>query len=86
MDDEVANASEADNVPCRGSTPTATVGPEIETPRYRLLGDAPDLATRWGAARAFTTVMPNGMAASLSFADVDRFRRLRRLFAREPEP
>jgi long-chain acyl-CoA synthetase len=31
------------------------------------------LAARRPTARAFTTIMPNGMAASLSFADVDRY-------------
>jgi long-chain acyl-CoA synthetase len=49
------------------------VGAEIETPRYALLGEATrDLAARRGAAKAFTTIMPNGMAATLSFTDVDR--------------
>jgi long-chain acyl-CoA synthetase len=51
----------------------AGVPARIETPPYRLLGEmAPDLAARRPAARAFTTVMPNGMAASLTFAEVDR--------------
>ncbi len=51
----------------------SSVGAEIETPRYALLGEATrDLSARRGAAKAFTTIMPNGMAASLSFADVDR--------------
>lgn len=46
---------------------------KIETPRYRLLGEAaPDLAAQRGAHKAFTTIMPNGMSGSLSFADVDR--------------
>ncbi|WP_395666768.1 AMP-binding protein [Methylocella sp.] len=44
-----------------------------EPPRYRLLGEAPaDLAARRGAARAFLTVLPNGLSGSLSFSDVDR--------------
>ena len=44
----------------------------IETPPYRLLGDIPaDLAARRGQLCAFTTVLPNGMAGDLSFADVD---------------
>jgi long-chain acyl-CoA synthetase len=51
----------------------SSVGAEIETPRYGLLGEAArDLAARRGAAKAFTTIMPNGMAASLSFIEVDR--------------
>jgi long-chain acyl-CoA synthetase len=38
------------------------------------LGDiAGDLAARRPAARAFTTILPNGRAASLSFAQVDRY-------------
>jgi long-chain acyl-CoA synthetase len=45
----------------------------IDQPTHRLVGDlAHDLAAHRRDARAFTTVMPNGMAASLSFADVDR--------------
>jgi long-chain acyl-CoA synthetase len=51
----------------------SSIAAEIETPRYALLGEAPgDLAARRGPAKAFTTIMPNGMAASLSFTDVDR--------------
>ncbi len=47
---------------------------EIEAPRYRLLGEvARDLARRCPAAKAFTTLMPNGMAGSLGFAEVDRY-------------
>jgi long-chain acyl-CoA synthetase len=46
----------------------------IAAPQYGLLGEiAPDLAARKPAALAFTAIMPNGMAASLSFADVDRY-------------
>jgi len=46
----------------------------IESPPYSLLGEiAPDLAARKPAGQAFTVVMPNGMAASLSYADVDRY-------------
>ena len=45
----------------------------IDITPYNLLGDlARDLAARRLDARAFTTVMPNGMAASLTFAQVDR--------------
>lgn len=46
----------------------------IEAPPYRLLGDiARDLAVRRPDKKAFTTLMPNGMAASLSFADIDTY-------------
>ncbi len=75
MDDEVPIASETDNVtfPWLAAYP-AGVPARIETPPYGLLGEiAPDLAARRPAARAFTTIMPNGMAASLSFAQVDRY-------------
>ena len=75
MDDEVANASKADNVtfPWLAAYP-AGVPARIETPPYGLLGEiALDLAARRPAARAFTTIMPNGMAASLTFAEVDRY-------------
>ncbi len=45
----------------------------VETTAHRLVGDlVRDLAARRGDARAFTTVMPNGMKASLSFAEVDK--------------
>jgi long-chain acyl-CoA synthetase len=41
---------------------------------YGLLGDlARDAARRNPDGRAFTTVMPNGMSARLTFAEVDRF-------------
>jgi long-chain acyl-CoA synthetase len=47
---------------------------EIGPLRYRLLGEvAGDLARRRPAARAFTTIMPNGMSGSLGFAEVDRY-------------
>jgi long-chain acyl-CoA synthetase len=75
MDDEVPIASETENVtfPWLAAYPPG-VPARIETPRYGLLGEiAPDLAARRPAARAFTIVMPNGMAASLSFAQVDRY-------------
>ena len=46
----------------------------IESPPYEFLGElAADLAARKPTARAFTTVMPNGMAASLNFAEVNRY-------------
>ncbi|HEV7909897.1 MAG TPA: AMP-binding protein [Methylocella sp.] len=75
MDDEVPIASETDNVtfPWLAAYPPG-VPARIETPPYGLLGEiAPDLAARRPAARAFTTIMPNGMAASLTFAEVDRY-------------
>ena len=75
MDDEARIASETDNVtfPWLAAYPPG-VPTRIETPPYDLLGEiAPDLAARKPAAQAFTTVMPNGMAASLSFAQVDRY-------------
>jgi long-chain acyl-CoA synthetase len=75
MDDEVANASKADNVTFPWlAAYAAGVPARIETPPYGLLGEiAQDLAARRPAARAFTTIMPNGMAASLTFAEVDRY-------------
>ncbi|HEY4847746.1 MAG TPA: AMP-binding protein [Methylocella sp.] len=75
MDDEVPIASETDNVtfPWLAAYP-AGVPARIETPPYGLLGEiAPDLAARRSAARAFTTIMPNGMAARLTFAETDRY-------------
>ncbi len=45
----------------------------VDSANYALLGDlARDMARRTGDAPAFTTVMPNGMSASLSFAQLDR--------------
>jgi long-chain acyl-CoA synthetase len=53
---------------------SADVPARVGAPPYRLLGDiAGDLAARRPAARAFTTILPNGRAASLSFAQVDRY-------------
>jgi len=73
MDDEVANASKADTFPWLAAYPAGAPA-RIETPPYGLLGEiAQDLAARRPAARAFTTIMPNGMAASLTFAEVDRY-------------
>jgi long-chain acyl-CoA synthetase len=74
MDDEVPIAGETGNVtfPWLAAYPPG-VPARIETPPYGLLGEiAPDWAARKPGARAFTTIMPNGMAASLSFAEVDR--------------
>ncbi|HEY8009153.1 MAG TPA: AMP-binding protein [Methylocella sp.] len=46
----------------------------IEAPPYEVLSSiAADLAARKPAAKAFTALMPNGMAASLNFAEVDRY-------------
>jgi long-chain acyl-CoA synthetase len=75
MDDEVPIAGETDNVtfPWLAAYP-AGVPVRIETPPYGLLGEiAPDLAARKPTARAFTTIMPNGMAASLTFSEIDRY-------------
>src|SRR6516165_6957238 len=45
---------------------------KVEKAPFRLLGDmARDLARKRGRAKAFTTILPNGMAGSLSFAQVD---------------
>src|SRR6202040_4062928 len=74
MDDEVANAGKTSraNFPWLAAYP-AGVPARIETPPYNVLGEiAADLAARRPAARAFTTIMPNGMAANLTFAEVDR--------------
>ncbi|WP_084572603.1 AMP-binding protein [Methylocapsa aurea] len=74
MSNEAANAGEThgSDLPWLASYP-AHVPARIGTPTYRLLGDvARDLAARRGKAKAFTTIMPNGMAASLSFTEVDR--------------
>ncbi|MGH6869330.1 MAG: AMP-binding protein, partial [Methylocella sp.] len=75
MDDEVPNHSETDKAifPWLAAYP-AGVPARIETPPYGLLGEIPpDLAARKPAARAFTTIMPNGMAAGLTFAEVERY-------------
>jgi len=75
MDDEGPIGSKRDNVtfPWIAAYPPG-VPARIETPPYGLLGEiAPDLAARKPAARAFTTIIPNGMAASMSFAQVDRY-------------
>ena len=71
-------------VPDSGETPAARfpwlasyppgVPETIESPPYELLsGIAADLAARKPTATAFTAIMPNGMAASLSYAEVDRY-------------
>lgn len=55
------------------ATYPAGVPARIEAAPYDMLGDiARDMAARKGEQRAFTTIMPNGMAAGLSFRDVDR--------------
>ncbi|MEJ0094941.1 MAG: AMP-binding protein [Methylocella sp.] len=74
----MSNEAATSSPPCAADLPWLSFYPpetslQIEAPPYRLLGDiAPDLASRRGDVKAFTTVMPNGMAGSLSFADVDR--------------
>jgi long-chain acyl-CoA synthetase len=75
MDQEVPNAAQAPGAafPWLAFYPPG-VPPTIESPPYELLGDiAPHLAARKPTAPAFTTIMPNGMAASLSFAEVHRY-------------
>jgi long-chain acyl-CoA synthetase len=75
MEDEVPIATKTDNVtfPWLAAYPPG-IPARIETPPYGLLGEiAPDLAARRPTARAFTTMMPNGMAATLTFAEVDRY-------------
>src|ERR1700730_14237037 len=75
MDDEVPNHGKTfrPTFPWLAAYP-AGVPARIETPPYGLLGEiAPDLAARRPAARAFTTIRPNGMAASLTFAETDRY-------------
>ena len=75
MDQEVPNAAQAPGAafPWLAFYPPG-VPAMIESPPYALLGDiAPHLAARKQTAPAFTTIMPNGMAASLSFAEVDRY-------------
>jgi long-chain acyl-CoA synthetase len=75
MNQEVPNAAETPGVafPWLAFYPPG-VPATIETPPYKLLGDiAPDLAARKPGGRAFTAIMPNGMAASLNFAEVDRY-------------
>ena len=47
--------------------------PEIDSIPYRHLADmARKAASRYGEQTAFSQVLPNGMSASLTFADVDR--------------
>jgi long-chain acyl-CoA synthetase len=75
MGDEVHNAGKLSGAayPWLAFYPPG-VPARIEGPPYNLLGEiAADLAARKGAATAFTTIMPNGMAASLSFEQVDRY-------------
>jgi long-chain acyl-CoA synthetase len=75
MDDEVHNAGKLSGAayPWLAFYPPG-VPARIEGPPYNLLGEiAADLTARKGAATAFTTIMPNGIAASLSFEQVDRY-------------
>lgn len=75
MDHEVPDAAGATGVAFRWlAYYPPGVPAAVQSPPYELLGDiAPDLAARKPAALAFTAIMPNGMAASLSFAEVDRY-------------
>ena len=51
----------------------AGVRPVIDTAPYATLAQfASDRARTFGAATAFTCMLPNGMAGSLSFTEVDR--------------
>ncbi len=75
MDQEVPDSGEtpAARFPWLASYPPG-VPETIESPPYELLsGIAADLAACKPAATAFTAIMPNGMAASLSYAEVDRY-------------
>jgi long-chain acyl-CoA synthetase len=73
MDKEVPDAKAI----FAGGSPWLAVYPpgapaRVDSANYALLGDlARDMARRKGDAPAFTTVMPNGMSASLSFAQLD---------------
>ncbi len=75
MDHEIPNATQdaGARFPWLASYPPG-VPATIEQAPYELLGDIPpDLAARKPAAPAFTTIMPNGMAASLSYLEVERY-------------
>ena len=75
MDQEIPNATQGAGAsfPWLASYPPG-VPATIEQAPYELLGDIPpDLAARKPAAPAFTTIMPNGMAASLSYLEVERY-------------
>jgi long-chain acyl-CoA synthetase len=51
-----------------------SIPPRLQPPRHRHLAQlVRESAHRFGAGRAFTACMPNGMHGSLTFADVDRF-------------
>jgi long-chain acyl-CoA synthetase len=75
MSSEAANSNDAlgASLPWLASYPS-NVPVQIAAAPYRLLGDiAADLAARRGEVKAFTTIMPNGMAASLSFAAINYY-------------
>lgn len=75
MDREVTKArgTPSPAMPWLSSYPPG-VPSEIAAAPYPLLGRiARDLAARHADIEAFTTVMPNGMSASLTFAEVDRY-------------
>ncbi len=70
---ERAGATQESAFPWLASYPEGLPAEIVAVP-YRLLGEvARDLARRRPAAKAFTTIMPNGMAGSLTFAEVDRY-------------
>jgi long-chain acyl-CoA synthetase len=75
MDDKAQNAGHISGAdfPWLAAYPPG-VPARVETAPYALLGDiAADLAARKPEAPAFTTVMPNGLSASLTFGQVDRY-------------
>jgi len=75
MNQEVPNAAQMPGAafPWLASYPPG-VPATVESPRYELLSEIPAaLAARKPACVAFTVIMPNGMAADLTFADVERY-------------
>ncbi|MCI0465946.1 MAG: AMP-binding protein [Beijerinckiaceae bacterium] len=85
MDDEVpkATAISAADRPWVAAYPQG-VPARLDAQPYPLLGDlARDLGARKPAGKAFTTIMPNGMSASLTFAQVDRYSDAFAAFLRE---
>ncbi|MEM1431235.1 MAG: AMP-binding protein [Pseudomonadota bacterium] len=67
---------------------TAFYGPEarreIDTPSFRTIGDlVHSVADSYGSAPAFTTVLPNGMNGTLSFAQVDEMSDAFAIYLRE---
>ncbi|MEM7489445.1 MAG: AMP-binding protein, partial [Pseudomonadota bacterium] len=61
-----------------------SVRPDIDTPRYRTLGDMiAAVAGQYGKAPAFTCCLPNGMNGTLSFAQVDEMSDALAIYLRE---